>query len=209
MHTKISRKSFNNRNYIFLVLSIVLGTLVVTIGTIAYALGETAQVTIPQNSSTIPPNTRITVSTDRASYYSDDTIIISGKSSSYISGTLVTIVIENPAGNVAMYTKTILQPDQTFSTTITTADILWRGGETFTVYAQLGTPKISATTTFKVNSNGNITPTIPENQSGIPNGEPYTSSNQTIPEFGSLSGITIIISIIGVLTISRKFRNYN
>jgi len=207
--TKTSRKAFNNRNYIFLVLPIVLGILIVTIGAITPAFGATAQVTIPQGSSTIPPNTSITVSTDRASYNSGDTITISGKSSSYISGTKVTIVIENPAGNVAMYTKVILRTDQTFSTTLTTADILWRGGETFTVYAQLETPKISATTTFNVNSNVNATPTISGNQSGIPLRGPYTASNQTVPEFGPLSGITIIISIIGALAISRKFRNYN
>jgi len=200
MLTKTSEKAFNNRNYIFLVLPIVLGTLIVTTGTIAPAFGVTAQVTIPQGSSTLPPpNTSITVSTDRATYYSGDTITISGKSSSYISDTPVTIVIENPAGNVAMYTKVILRTDQTFSTTLTTADILWRGGETFTVYAQLGTPKISATTTFSVNSNQNtIYPNV--NMSKV---------ISAVPEFGPLSGITIIISIIGVLAISRKFRIKN
>ena len=199
MLTKTSKYASHDLNYIFFVLPLVLGILIISIGTITPTFGATAQVSNSQGSFTIPLNTTITVSTDRASYNSGDSITISGKSSSYISGAKVTIVIENPAGNVAFYTKAILRTDHTFSTTLTTADILWRGGETFTVYAQIETPKISSSTTFNINSNGNTM---------YPNVN-MSKEISAVPEFGPLSGNTIIISIIGVLAISKKFRNYN
>ena len=171
---------------------LVLGILISTIGAITPAFGATSQVSNPQGSFTIPLNTTITVSTDRSFYNYGDTITISGKSSSYASGAKVTIAIENPAGNIAFYTKVILRTDHTFSTTLTTADILWRGGETFTVYAQIETPKISATTAFYVNSNGN--PVYPNvNMSKV---------GSAVPEFP----ITVPVLLIGIVSVIIFYR---
>ena len=203
MLTKTSEKAFHNLNYIFLVLPIVLGTLIATIGIITPEFEATAQVSNPESSFTIPLNTTITVSTDRVSYNSGDTITISGKSSIYISGAQVTIVIENPAGNVAFYTKVMLRTDHTFSTTLTTADILWRGGDTFTVYAQIETPKIAATTYFNVNSNGN---TMNPNGNTIYPNDNMSNVSSAVPEFGSLAIMITSVSMIGVILVQKRMR---
>jgi len=176
--------------------------MIATIGTII-PFGATAQVTIPQGSFTIPLNTTITVSTDRSFYNYGDTITISGKSSSYASGAKVTIAIENPAGNVAFYTKVILGADHTFSTTLTTADILWRGGETFTVFAQIETPKIAATTAFNVNSNGN---TIHHNGNKAYPNVNMSKVGSAVPEFPFVIPV-LLISITSLIIFYRiKFR---
>jgi len=181
----------------------VLGILIAIIGTII-PVGATAQVTIPQGSFTIPLNTTITVSTDRSFYNYGDAITISGKSSSYASGAKVTIAIENPAGNVAFYTKVILRADHTFSTTLTTADILWRGGDTFTVFAQIETPKIAATTAFKINSNGN-TIIYHKGNTVYPNVN-MSKVGSAVPEF-PIAVPALLIGIVSVIIFYRiKFR---
>ncbi len=113
----------------------------------------------PTSTSTIPPpmtgsggnpssGTSLSVTTDKSSYNAGDKVTISGKSDAYLSDTPVTVIVRNPIGNIVKTDQMMLGTDQTFSTTLTAAGPLWQAAGTYTVYAQLGTPDRSATTTF-------------------------------------------------------------
>lgn len=90
----------------------------------------------------------ITVTTDKPSYNAGDKILISGKSSAYLSDTPVTVIVRNPVGNVIKVDQIALGTDQTYSTTLTASGNLWQAAGTYAVYVQLGSPDRSATTTF-------------------------------------------------------------
>ena len=113
----------------------------------------------PNATSTLPPpptgsggnpstGTGLSVTTDKSSYNDGDKVMIYGKSDSYLSDTPVTIIVRNPIGNVVKTDQMMLGTDQTFSTTLTATGPLWQAAGTYTIYAQLGTPDRSATTTF-------------------------------------------------------------
>ena len=112
-----------------------------------------------QPTSTLPPpptgpggnpssGTSLSITTDKSSYNDGDKVVIYGKSDAYLSDTPVTIIVRNPIGNVVKTDQMMLGTDQTFSTTLTASGPLWQAAGTYTVYAQLGTPDRSATTTF-------------------------------------------------------------
>jgi predicted secreted protein with PEFG-CTERM motif len=115
--------------------------------------------TQPSTNSTQPPpptgsggnpssGTLLSVTTDKSSYNAGDKVTISGKSDAYLSDTPVTIIVRNPIGNVVKTDQMMLGTDQTFSTTLTANGPLWQAAGTYSVYAQLGSPDRSATTTF-------------------------------------------------------------
>jgi len=103
----------------------------------------------PTGSGGIPSSgTGISVTTDKSTYNDGDKVMIYGKSDAYLSDTPVTIIVRNPIGNVVKTDQMMLGTDQTFSTTLTASGPLWQAAGTYTIYAQLGTPDRSATTTF-------------------------------------------------------------
>jgi predicted secreted protein with PEFG-CTERM motif len=91
---------------------------------------------------------RLIVITDKPSYNYGDKVTISGRSDAYLSDTPVTIKVRSPIGNIVKFDQVILGTDQTFSTTLMASGPLWQAAGNYTVYAQLGTPDRSATTTF-------------------------------------------------------------
>ena len=90
----------------------------------------------------------LSVATDKPSYNDGDKVTISGRSDAYLSDTPVTVIVRNPIGNVVKTDQMMLGTDQTFSTTLTATGPLWQAAGTYTVFAQLGSPDRSATTTF-------------------------------------------------------------
>ncbi len=117
------------------------------------AVNATSSGPSSNSTSTIPhqmtgSGTSLSVTTDKSSYNAGDKVMISGKSDAYLSDTPVTVIVRNPIGNIVKTDQIMLGTDQTFSTTLTAAGPLWQAAGTYTVYAQLGTPARSATTTF-------------------------------------------------------------
>ena len=121
------------------------------------AVNTTVSQPPPTSTSTPPPSmgsgnpstgTGLSVTTDKPSYNNGDKVMIYGKSDAYLSDTPVTIIVRSPIGNVVKTDQVMLGTDQTFSSTLTATGQLWQAAGTYTVYAQLGTPERSATTTF-------------------------------------------------------------
>ena len=92
--------------------------------------------------------TGLSVTTDKSSYNAGDKVMIYGKSDAYLSDTPVTIQVRSPIGNLIKTDQIMLGTDQTFSTVVMAAGPLWQETGTYKIYAQLGSPDRSATTTF-------------------------------------------------------------
>jgi predicted secreted protein with PEFG-CTERM motif len=91
----------------------------------------------------------ITVTTDKESYADGETIVISGESKDFISGVQVSIVVNNPIGNVVTVQQLDLETDKTYSTSITAGGGLWKAAGTYTVKVQYGGDNRSNETTFE------------------------------------------------------------
>jgi predicted secreted protein with PEFG-CTERM motif len=91
----------------------------------------------------------ITVTTDQASYADGETIVISGETKDYISGTQVSITVINPIGNVVTVQQIDVETDKTYSTSITAGGGLWKAAGTYTVKVQYGGKNRSNETTFE------------------------------------------------------------
>ena len=91
----------------------------------------------------------ITVTTDKESYADGETVVISGESKDFISGVQVSIVVTNPIGNRVAIQQLDLEPDKTYSTSITAGGGLWKAAGTYTVKVQYGSDNRSNETTFE------------------------------------------------------------
>ncbi len=102
------------------------------------------------NQTTTSENTgEIIVTTDKTSYNDGDTVTISGSTQDYISGTLVTVIITTPTGNVVMIKQVNLGSDRTYSTSTTATGVIWQAAGIYTVKVQYGSPSETAQTTFQ------------------------------------------------------------
>jgi len=92
----------------------------------------------------------ITVTTDQESYVDGETIVISGETKDYISGTQVTIVITEPTyGNRVALAQVDVETDKTYSASITAGGQDWKAAGTYTVKVQYGSDNRSNETTFE------------------------------------------------------------
>ena len=91
----------------------------------------------------------ITVTTDQASYADGETIVISGETKDYISGTQISITVINPIGNVVTIQQVDVGTDKTYSTSITAGGGLWKAAGQYTVKVQYGGKNRSNETTFE------------------------------------------------------------
>ncbi|HJW20512.1 MAG TPA: hypothetical protein VJ571_08165 [Candidatus Nitrosotalea sp.] len=132
------------------------------------------------NQTTTSGNTGgITVTTDKTSYNDGDTVTISGSTQDYISGTLVTVIITTPTGNLVMVNQVNLGSDRTYSTSITATGVIWQAAGIYTVKVQYGSSGETAQTTFQFagsipSQSGNTIPVDGTNfsaQYGITNGK--------------------------------------
>ncbi|QLH05992.1 hypothetical protein [Nitrosopumilus ureiphilus] len=88
----------------------------------------------------------IAVSTDRLSYREGDTIRISGTLSEMAENEVISIVVKNPAGNIASIEQLRPQADKTFQTEFVAGGGAWQDGR-YTVTVQYGLDA-AATITF-------------------------------------------------------------
>jgi predicted secreted protein with PEFG-CTERM motif len=97
-------------------------------------------------SSTTAP---VTVTTDKSSYNSGDTVKISGTTASYLGDTPLTLILRNPVGNIVKVDQITVGSDKTFSSTAVATGALWTAAGTYTISVQYGSPSDTATTTFQ------------------------------------------------------------
>jgi len=92
----------------------------------------------------------ISVSTDRSSYATDDTIIVSGSVSQITQNIDVTLVITNPEGDILTLTQLTPSSSGTYSASFKAGGPVWELSGTHTIRAQYGT--IGSDTTFTFTS---------------------------------------------------------
>ena len=134
----------------------------------------------------------ITVTTDKPSYSDGDQMTISGTVSSQIN-VPISIVIKDPAQNPVEIGQVSVNPDNTYSTEVTTGGRLWASTGTYEIDVTYGSASSTAKTTFEFASK--IT--------GIPNNMTGTSGNQTIPEFGPMAFVVLAISMLSLVFYMR------
>lgn len=107
-------------------------------------------------SQSTPVSTPITVSTDKNTYVSDDSIVISGKASP-ISGVPISIQVLDPSNNPVKMDQTNVNPDGTYSITVSAGGPMWtvNGAYTVLVTHEKGN---AAQTTFTYNTESYTVP---------------------------------------------------
>ncbi|MDE1863482.1 MAG: PEFG-CTERM sorting domain-containing protein [Thaumarchaeota archaeon] len=91
----------------------------------------------------------VTVTTDKTSYNDGDKIVISGTTKDYLGDTPLTLILRNPDGNVVSINQVQINPDKTYSISLTAGGALWQAAGSYSVYVQFGGPDRSATTKFQ------------------------------------------------------------
>ena len=124
----------------------------------------------------------ITVTTDKESYADGETIVISGETKDYISGTQVSIVVLNPIGNVVTIQQVDVETDKTYSTSITAGGGLWKTAGTYKVKVQYGGENRSNETTFEFGGSSG----------GTPSGKKFHVENTEFDVIYSITGGKII-----------------
>ena len=136
----------------------------------------TLNTSIPNSTTTSPPSVPSsavgTVSTDKASYYTGEDIIISGQVRNYSPNVGVAITIKNPNGNLVHVAQPDVAGDGTYTTTVTTGGQFWQISGTYTVSAFYGNNLLDTT-------NFNFAVQHPPTTTASPAGGTYTTS-QTV-----------------------------
>ena len=101
----------------------------------------------------------IVVTTDKGSYVSGETIVISGEVKDLLSGFQISLQVFEPRfGNQVAIQQFGVGPDKKFSTEIAAGGGLWRSDGTYTIKVLYGSEARSAETTFEFSSTGVPTP---------------------------------------------------
>ena len=95
-----------------------------------------------------PIASTISVSTDRSSYTTDDTVIVSGSVSQIIENIPITITITNPEGQIVTLGQFTPSSDGTYSASFNTGGPVWELSGTHTVRVQYGTTGSDTTFMF-------------------------------------------------------------
>jgi hypothetical protein len=140
----------------------------------------------------------ITVTTDKTSYSDGSTILISGNMSEQLN-VPISIVIKDPSQHIVFIGQVNPNSDNTYSTQAFAGGSLWTSSGTYEIDITYASKYRTAKTTFEF-----ALPQMQQvtNQTSVN----QTNPNQAIPEFGPLAGMTITISIIGIVVASQKFR---
>jgi plastocyanin/predicted secreted protein len=97
-------------------------------------------------SSKVQPTETISFSTDKSSYHSGDSILISGKVSNFIPNEQVTVWITNLQGVAVAIAHVETESSDNFSTSFPSGGGLWKSDNTYRVYAQYGSRSSVAST---------------------------------------------------------------
>ena len=94
-------------------------------------------------------NDSIVVTTDKASYSSGETIVITGEVRDLYSGTPVSVIVKAPNGNLVSIAQVEVGADKKFSTEMTAGGALMKSEGAYVITAQYGTENRSATASFE------------------------------------------------------------
>ena len=103
----------------------------------------------------------IVVTTDKDSYASGETIVISGEVRELLSGFPVTLQVIAANGNVVSLAQLDVAPDKKFETELTSGGPLWKSTGTYTVKVLYGTEARTAEATFQFGAGPITTPKGP------------------------------------------------
>ena len=107
----------------------------------------------------------IVVTTDKASYSSGDTIVISGEVKELLSGFPVSVTVISPNGNIVAIAQLDVQTDRKFSTEISAGGTMRVDG-TYTIKVLYGTETRTAEATFDLGGTGGTSTQKPIPPSG-------------------------------------------
>lgn len=130
----------------------------------------------------------VTVAVDKSSYSDGDQMTISGTVTSQLNVPL-SFIIKDPSQNPVEIGQVSVNPDNTFSTQVTTGGRLWSSTGTYEIDVTYGSAANTAKTTFEFTSK----------MTGTSGNMTGTSGNQAVPEFGSMAYIVLAISIMSLV----------
>jgi hypothetical protein len=130
--------------------------------------------------------------TDKPSYSDGDQMTISGTVTTQLNVPL-SIIIKDPSQNVVEIGQVSVNPNNTYSTQVTTGGRLWAATGTYEIDVTYGSAANTAKTTFEFTSK----------MAGMPGNMTGTSGNQTVPEFGTTASIILAISIMSLVFYMR------
>ncbi len=127
----------------------------------------------------------VTVSTDKLSYASGDTIVASGTAANTPAGIVMGIKVVAPNGNIVRVDQSAVGSDGTFTTKIVSGGALWQQAGMYTLEAQEVNSQRNASTEFYFSG----PPAIPYSSSIL-----VENTNMTVPYTivnGKVSSITV------------------
>lgn len=127
--------------------------------------------------------------TDKSSYSDGDQITISGTVSTQLN-VPISIVVKDPSQNIVTIGQVTINTDNTYSTPITAGGRLWTATGVYEIDVTYGSKDNTAKTTFEFNANMTG---MSSNMTGI------TGTNRTVPEFGSMTFIVLVISMMALV----------
>jgi len=134
----------------------------------------------------------ITVTTDKSSYSDGDQMTLSGTVTAQLNVPM-SFIIKDPSQNPVEIGQISVNPDNTYSTQVTTGGRLWSSSGTYEIDITYGSASNTAKTTFEFTSK----------TSGTPGNVVVTPGNQTVPEFGSMAPIVLVISVLSLVFYTR------
>lgn len=121
----------------------------------------------------------INIWTDKLSYNVGETIVISGTVSEQTEDYIISMMVENPAGNFVSIAQIQPQPDNTFQTELVAGGGSWQPDGTYTVTVRYGLDAIATTTFEFVNA--------PQIKIIVDSTKSVYDSSESVQVFGSFS----------------------
>ena len=124
------------------------------------------------------------VSTDKSSYDHESTILVTGHVRNPHPDFQVSLVVNDPEGNVVQVDQVSVGSNGDFETKLSTASSLWKKNGVYTMKAQYGT----------------------DGRSNVAKFELVGESIPVVPEFGAIAALVLAIAIISIIAVSAKTR---
>jgi len=139
----------------------------------------------------------VTVMADKSSYSDGDQMTISGTVTTQLN-VPISFIIKDPSQNPVEIGQVSINPDNTYSTQVTTGGRLWSTTGTYEINVTYGSAANTAKTTFEFTSK----------MAGTSGNMTGTSGNQAVPEFGSTASIILAISLMSIVFYMRTRTNF-
>ena len=140
------------------------------LGSSIFSLNDTSKSTLGLTSSSIPTSfDKLIITTDKNSYSSGETIVITGEVKDPKSGIPVSIIVYAPNNTLVSIAQINVGADKKFGTKITTGGSLWNAYGTYKIKAQYGSSANAIETSFYFGgtTNTGVIPQIPVTQPKI------------------------------------------